>query len=223
MPVAALVARTIPEGAPVPEVRRTARALALSCSDADPRGVVALALELAAAGRFHLACELLNEHRAAKAVLLPREVERLARGAEGWALVDQLACFITGPLWREGRLVDAQIQKWARLKNRWLRRLAVASTVPLNSRARGGAGDPARTLRICRMVIDDRDDMVVKALSWALRELSKRDRGAVETFLEEHEERLAARVRREVGHKLTTGLKSPRRGAAAARRAAPRR
>jgi 3-methyladenine DNA glycosylase AlkD len=84
--------------------------------------------------------------------------------------------------------------------------------VPLNSRARGGQGDTARTLRVCAALVDDRDDMVVKALSWALRELSKRDPQSVARFLREHESNLAPRVRREVRTKLETGRKvAPRR------------
>jgi 3-methyladenine DNA glycosylase AlkD len=59
--------------------------------------------------------------------------------------------------------------------------------------------------------VDDPDDMVVKALSWALRELVVHDPEAVCGFLEEHEDRLAARVKREVRNKLTTGLKNPKR------------
>jgi 3-methyladenine DNA glycosylase AlkD len=78
----------------------------------------------------------------------------------------------------------------------------------MNSRARGGAGDTARTLRICTALIDDRDDMVVKALSWALRELGKRDAGAVRHFLSQNQDRVASRVRREVTNKLTTGKKA---------------
>ena len=57
----------------------------------------------------------------------------------------------------------------------------------------------------------DRDDMVVKALSWALRELAKRDPKPVVAFIEQFGERLAARVIREVQNKLNTGLKNPRR------------
>ena len=53
--------------------------------------------------------------------------------------------------------------------------------------------------------------MVVKALSWALRELSKRDREAVRKFLRDHKESLAPRITREVNNKLHTGLKNPRR------------
>ena len=49
--------------------------------------------------------------------------------------------------------------------------------------------------------------MVVKALSWALRELIHWDPNAVRDFLGGHD--VAARVRREVAHKLVTGRKAP--------------
>jgi 3-methyladenine DNA glycosylase AlkD len=55
--------------------------------------------------------------------------------------------------------------------------------------------------------------MVVKAMSWALRELAVLDPEAVRTYLQDHEDELAARVRREVRNKLDTGLKNPRRKA----------
>ena len=86
----------------------------------------------------------------------------------------------------------------------------MVSTVALNNKARGGDGDTGRTLMICKMLVADRDDMVVKALSWALRELSKRDPKSVRTFLREHDV-LAPRVVREVNSKLKTGLKNPRK------------
>ena len=82
----------------------------------------------------------------------------------------------------------------------------------LNSRARGGRGDSRRTLAICSAVADDPDDMVVKALSWALRELVRWDPAACARFLDRHRTRLARRVVREVNNKLLTGLKSGRRG-----------
>ena len=81
----------------------------------------------------------------------------------------------------------------------------------LNVKVSGGTGDTERTLEVCRILVDDHDDMVVKALSWALRELVPHDPKAVREFLATYEERLAARVKREVRNKLTTGLKNPRR------------
>jgi len=53
--------------------------------------------------------------------------------------------------------------------------------------------------------------MVVKAMSWALRELSKRDAQAVSGFVAEYEDSLAPRVLREVRNKLSSGLKNPRK------------
>ena len=60
------------------------------------------------------------------------------------------------------------------------------------------------------MLVHDRDDMVVKAMSWALRALAVRDPKAVERFLAQNREALAPRVLREVRNKLTTGLKNPK-------------
>lgn len=51
--------------------------------------------------------------------------------------------------------------------------------------------------------------MVVKAMSWALRELAIHDPEAVENFLVSYQEVLAARVKREVRNKIETGLKNP--------------
>jgi len=86
---------------------------------------------------------------------------------------------------------------------------APGSVVPAgSSKARGGQGDPKRTIELCRLLANDRHDMVEKALSWALRELSKRDAASVIKFLNETDN-LGARVKREVNNKLTTGLKNP--------------
>ena len=84
------------------------------------------------------------------------------------------------------------------------------STVAFNVRSHGGKGDTARTLAICQLLVADHEDMVVKALSWALRELVYFDPNAVERFVREHEYVLAGRVKREVSSKLQTGLKNPR-------------
>ena len=125
--------------------------------------------------------------------------------------MDCFACYLSGPAWREGQIDDQTIEDWATSKDRWWRRAALVSTVPLNVKARGGRGDTPRTLRICSLLIDDRDEMVVKAQSWALRALVARDPDAVRRFLAENESRLPALVRREVQAKLRTGRKNPKK------------
>jgi 3-methyladenine DNA glycosylase AlkD len=140
------------------------------------------------------------------------QVERLGQGIASWEAVDTFACYVAGPAWRERQFDDEVIYRWATASDRWWRRAALVSTVALNCQARGGRVDTARTAAVCRLLVDDRDDMVVKALSWALRELVKRDPQAVAEFIADHRARLPARTRREVATELTTGLKRPHGG-----------
>jgi 3-methyladenine DNA glycosylase AlkD len=111
----------------------------------------------------------------------------------------------------KGQISDEAILAWARSDDPWWRRAALVSTVALNVRSHGGKGDLPRTLQICRLLVGDQHDMVVKALSWALRELVVHDAAKVQEFLDQYEAELAPRVKREVGNKLRTGLKNPRR------------
>jgi 3-methyladenine DNA glycosylase AlkD len=154
-----------------------------------------------------VAWEVLAGHEARTRVT-DRLAAEMARGLSDWASIDLYGVTVLGQAWRDGYVSDATIHSWARSSDRWLRRLALVATVPLNIRSRGGEGNARRTLRVCRMLLDDRDDMVVKAMSWALRELAKRDPKVVEAFLRKESDRLAPRVRREVWSKLRTGLKS---------------
>ena len=62
------------------------------------------------------------------------------------------------------------------------------------------------------MLISDRDDMVVKAMSWALRRLGTVDPEAARNFVDRHRERLASRIVLEVSRKLETGRKDGRKG-----------
>lgn len=80
----------------------------------------------------------------------------------------------------------------------------------LNVRSHGGMGEVGRTLGVCSLLVDDQEDMVVKALSWALRVLVVHEPDAVDAFLNEHDAALAARVKREVRNKITSGLKNPK-------------
>jgi 3-methyladenine DNA glycosylase AlkD len=193
-------------------VRTLRRGFSKRLAEARADFVVSLALQLLKSDkripRF-FSYELVQHHPDAMRSLNSRKVELLGEGIDSWFAVDAFACYLAGPAWREGQVPDTLITRWARSTNRWWRRAAVVSTVPLNNKARGGQGDAARTLQICQLVVHDRDDMVIKALSWALRELSKRDSKTVKTFLNKNQPTLASRVVREVNNKLKTGLKNP--------------
>jgi len=162
-------------------------------------------------GTRWVAYELIAAHPGAYGSLGAAQLEELGQGMAGWGDVDSFARILSGPAWRDGLLPGEVIHRWARSGDRWWRRAALVSTVALNVRSQGGSGDAVRTLEVCRLLVADRDDMVVKALSWALRELVVHDPRAVEGFLADHEDRLAGRVKREVRNKLASGLKNPRR------------
>jgi 3-methyladenine DNA glycosylase AlkD len=162
-------------------------------------------------GHRGLAYELLANHREAFTRVGETELEELGQGINSWWSVDGFGRILSGAAWLKGQISDDLIHRWAHSDDRWWRRAALVSTVALNVRSHGGTGDVERTLEVCRLLVADHDDMVVKAMSWALRELVVHDAGAVRAFLAEHEDVLAARVKREVRNKLTTGLKNPRR------------
>jgi len=195
-----------------PGERAVRRKVSQRLKQAQAEFVLDLARELIQTyGYRGLAYELIQSHRAALRSVGEAALEELGRGINSWWSVDSFARTLAGPAWLNGQVPDRLIHRWAHSEDRWWRRAALVSTVALNVRSHGGMGDVPRTLEVCRLLVDDHDDMVAKAMSWALRELVVHDPQAVRGFLGEYEQVLAARVKREVRNKLTTGLKNPQR------------
>jgi DNA alkylation repair enzyme len=193
-------------------VRARARALAREHRE-QPRALATRAVSLVVGGQEQLGYELFRALPRAAAAVSTAQFGRLLRTLHDWGSTDCFGCFVGGVAWREGSIPDKMIVAWAGSPRRWTRRAALVSTVPLNLTARGATaprGEAGLTLAVCARLIDDRDDMVVKAMSWALRTLAAKDRRAVEGFVKSHRERLAPRVLRETNNKLRTGLKNPR-------------
>jgi 3-methyladenine DNA glycosylase AlkD len=193
-------------------LRALRRDVSRQIADVPARDVIELAqqiVEEAPPLAYALAYELIYYHPSALSQVRARDLTRMGKHMCGWGDVD---CFagLAGPAWREDQITDAVIHRWARSRNRWWRRAALVSTVPLNVKSQGGKGDPRRTLAVCRLLLEDRDDMVVKAMSWALRALAAREPRIVTDFVRRYEDVLARRVVREVRNKLRTGRKDGR-------------
>jgi 3-methyladenine DNA glycosylase AlkD len=206
--------------ATIPEYRRLRSGFSRELRDAPALAVIGASTILSQVplrGHRFVAYEIVQQHPTAPSRLDARRLEGLARGMSDWGEVDCFAVYLSGPAWRKRRIADRVVHRWARSPDRWWRRAALVSTVPLNSRAHGGVGDTRRTLRVYRMLEADPDPTIVKALSWALRALSQRDPAAVRQFLAERGAALSPLVRREVRNKLDTGLKNPRKRRAPAR------
>jgi len=156
-----------------------------------------------------LSYECVANHPEAFAALNDALIESLAAGLADWGSIDLFGVTLTGPAWREGKLSTTRVRSWARSPDRWRRRLALVSTVRLN--VHGRSSDSKRTLDICSRLLKDRDPMVVKALSWALRALAKCDQDSVQHFMAANGETVPALVRREVRNQLVAGTKRGRR------------
>jgi hypothetical protein len=156
-----------------------------------------------------VAYELVAHHPPTFDSLRETDVLALGQGLDSWSSVDCFAMYLSGPLWLRGRIARRTITTWARDDDRWWRRAALVSTVALSRD--GGPTHIQHVLGICGRLTSDRDDMVVKALSWAVRELAKTHPLEARRFLAANRPALAARVVREVSNKLETGLKTPRR------------
>lgn len=195
-----------------PALREARRAYSKQIKPWEAEQVVQLAEALLLLpGMRWIGYELIRFHAAAFRSLGAERLERLGQGIDSWQSVDTFARVLSGPAWLRGQIPDDLILAWARSTDLWWRRAALVSTVALNAKVDKGPGDVPRTLRVCRMLVDDSEDMVVKAMSWALRELVPHDPVALRAFLREHDQALAARIKREVENKLRTGLKTPRR------------
>ncbi len=190
-----------------PSIREVRKALSQQLRSAAARDVVAVGAALSAHTPRWVGYEIITKHRAARTSLGIEDVERLGK-LDSWYAVDAFGLYISGPAWRDGQIGDADIARWAKSKDLWWRRAALVSTVPLNAKSNRNGFRSKETLAVAALLIDDREDMVVKALSWALRVLASRDPNAVRRFLDTHVDRLAARVKRETNTKLVTGRKN---------------
>jgi 3-methyladenine DNA glycosylase AlkD len=162
-----------------PNARAVRRRFSKRLEQAAPDFVLEAARELFKSGHRWAAYEIIAEHEPAFRSLSEAGIEAFGQGINSWWTVDSFARTLSGPAWLRGQVSDARIHQWARSEDLWWRRAALVSTVAWNVRSHGGPGDVPRTLAVCRMLAADHEDMVVKALSWALRELVEHDPGAV--------------------------------------------
>ena len=127
---------------------------------------------------------------------------------DNWGVCDFLATRILGP-WAEADPDDrlAYLEILIGDTHLFSRRLGLVSSVPLN---RDGSTYGEWTLSQIDRLLDERDPMITRAVSWALRQMIKHQAPEVAAYVESRGDRLAALPRREVRNKLKTGRKSGR-------------
>ena len=105
------------------------------------------------------------------------------KGVNNWDLVDLSAPNIVGRylLEKEINLLD----KFAKSDNLWKRRIAILSTHEFIKNYKYDT-----TLKIARILLNDKHDLIHKAVGWMLREIGKRDLKTEEKFLKVYYKRM---------------------------------
>lgn len=100
-----------------------------------------------------------------------------------WDLVDVSAAVILGTYLLERD--TGVLFTMAKAKNLWERRMAILATLAFIKHNRFDM-----TLKIAQILLQDREDLIHKAVGWMLREIGKRDLATEETFLQTHYHRM---------------------------------
>jgi 3-methyladenine DNA glycosylase AlkD len=94
-----------------------------------------------------------------------------------WDLVDTSASYIVGAyLFDKNREV---LETWAHSNNLWERRIAIIATHYFIKK-----NDFEYTLRIAKILLHDKHDLIHKAVGWMLREMGKKELKPLEQFLD---------------------------------------
>ena len=97
-------------------------------------------------------------------------------GINNWDLVDTSAPYIVGEyLLKRPRAI---LRKLAKSRNLWERRIAIVATFAFIR-----AGDTADTFAIAQMLLGDEQELIHKAVGWALREAGKHSPQQLTEFL----------------------------------------
>lgn len=136
----------------------------------------------------------------------PREPDRIyalylshiADYVNNWDLVDSSAPGIVGKFLvkQSDRSI---LRRLACSINLWERRVSVLATQQLIR-----SGQFQDTLALCRLLLNDREDLMHKACGWMLREVGKRDLSALLGFLDAHAGEMPRTMLRYALEKLTT-------------------
>ena len=96
-----------------------------------------------------------------------------------WATTDAICGVLIGPLLVRYPRLAPRMRTWARDGNMWVRRASIVGLIPLVRR--GESLD--LVYEVARRLHGDEEDLIQKAVGWALREAGKTDMARLERYL----------------------------------------
>jgi 3-methyladenine DNA glycosylase AlkD len=123
---------------------------------------------------------LARYRREFRPALLPICKRWLARNhSANWATTDAMCGALIGPLMVAHPELGPRLRVWSRDRNMWVRRASIVGLIP---RARKGESLDL-VYEIAKRLHADREDLIQKAVGWALREAGKTDPARLERYL----------------------------------------
>ncbi len=119
--------------------------------------------------RYPVSSDLKNKKRILRFYLKNKDF------VNNWDLVDVSAHKILGQSILEGLEKKEILEKLAKSKNLWHRRIAIISTFAFIRK-----NQFSETFRISKILLKDEEDLIQKAVGWMLREVWKREEGGVQ-------------------------------------------
>jgi 3-methyladenine DNA glycosylase AlkD len=108
-------------------------------------------------------------------------IEHLLRESKTWALVDNLAASITGPLVDRCPELERTLDRWAVDDDFWIRRSALLANLLA---LRRGDGDFERFGRYADSMLEEQEFFIRKAIGWVLRDTARKRPDLVYEWLE---------------------------------------
>ncbi|MEZ4768184.1 MAG: DNA alkylation repair protein [Caldilineales bacterium] len=197
-------------GVRVPELRRLSGDWQRAHKGIAPDELLAMVEALWTGASYEeraMAIELLGRNKRVIPGLSWDHFDRWRHQVDNWGLDDALATTVFGP-WLAADLPGRLAHLRALVVDPvvWSRRLGLVATVPLN-RDRS-TGQPDLTLALVDQLKGERQPMITKAISWALRTMITFYPDQVAAYLDANADTLPSHAIREVRNKLQTGLKS---------------
>jgi 3-methyladenine DNA glycosylase AlkD len=119
-------------------------------------------------------------HRSFTPALLVRWKRWLARSfSANWATTDAMCGALIGPLLVRYPEAASRLEPWSWHDSIWVRRASIVGLIPL---ARRGVA-VGQLYAVARRLHADRNDLIQKAVGWALREAGKVDAARLERYL----------------------------------------
>ena len=98
-----------------------------------------------------------------------------------WDLVDSSAPYIVGDYLYNNPNERSILFDFVHSENLWVRRISIVSTFTLIKNNQFN-----ETLQIAKILLNDKHDLIHKAVGWMLREVYKRDQDLIRTFLKQN-------------------------------------